>query len=144
MRRFLHRLAPPDPRFVLEDFEPVYLETWRRGLLEDKVGAALEELRECRLCPRNCGIDRLQDEQRVCHTGRHAVVSSAFAHFGEEDCLRGQCGSGTIFFGLCNLRCVFCQNWDISQRQAGKELGPEAIADLALELQRRGCQIKLA
>jgi putative pyruvate formate lyase activating enzyme len=139
MRSLVSQRHCPDPRFVIEDFEPVYLDTWHRGLLEDKVRAALEELRECRVCPRNCGINRLEDEQRVCHTGRHAIVSSAFPHFGEEDCLRGSRGSGTIFFGLCNLRCVFCQNWDISQRQAGRELGPEAIADLALELQSRGC-----
>jgi len=117
----------------------VYLKTWRSGLLEDKVAAALQELEACRVCPRNCGVNRLKDEQRVCHTGRYAVVSSAFPHFGEEGCLRGHKGSGTIFFGSCNLRCVFCQNWDISQKTAGRELGPEAIADLALELQSRGC-----
>jgi putative pyruvate formate lyase activating enzyme len=134
-RRPPHR----DPRFVIEDYEPVYLETWRRGLLRDKVEAALQELEECRVCPRSCRVNRLQDEQRVCHTGRHAVVSSAFPHFGEEDCLRGFRGSGTIFFGLCNLRCVFCQNWDISQRLAGTEMDAAAIADLALGLQARGC-----
>ena len=117
----------------------MYLETWRRGRLEEKVAAALQELEECRVCPRNCRVNRLKDEQRVCHTGRHAVVSSAFPHFGEEDCLRGRRGSGTIFFGLCNLRCVFCQNWDISQKTAGRELGPEGIAELALSLQDRGC-----
>ncbi|MDH3624093.1 MAG: radical SAM protein [Myxococcales bacterium] len=127
------------PHFVVEDYEPAYLETWRRGLLSQKVQVALEELEECRVCPRNCRINRLRDEQRVCHTGRHAVVSSAFPHFGEEDCLRGYNGSGTIFFGLCNLRCVFCQNWDISQRQTGREMKAEEIADLALELQACGC-----
>ncbi len=139
MRLLRHRLPQPDPRFVLEDYEPAYLETWRRGLLEPKVEAALKELEECRVCPRNCSVNRLKNEQRVCHTGRYAVVSSAFPHFGEEDCLRGYNGSGTIFFGLCNLRCVFCQNWDISQKQAGREMKPEEIADLALELQARGC-----
>ncbi len=128
-----------DARFVLRDFEPVYVETWRQGLLETKVEQALGELEECRICPRNCGINRLKDEQRVCHTGRHAIVSSAFPHFGEEDCLRGTRGSGTIFFGLCNLRCVFCQNWDISQKQAGAELDAHGIAELALDLQTRGC-----
>ena len=134
-------LRPPqlDPRFILEDFEPVYLETWRNGLLEQKVEDALHELEECRICPRNCRVNRLRDEQRVCHTGRHAVVSSAFPHFGEEDCLRGSRGSGTIFFGLCNLRCVFCQNWDISQKTAGTEMDAAGIADLMLELQSRGC-----
>ena len=133
------RVARPDPRFVIEDYEPVYVQTWRSGLLDEKVGAALQELEECRVCPRNCRINRLKDERRVCNTGRHAVVSSAFPHFGEEDCLRGHNGSGTIFFGLCNLRCVFCQNWDISQRETGRELRPEKIADLAIELQDRGC-----
>ncbi|MBW2542005.1 MAG: radical SAM protein [Deltaproteobacteria bacterium] len=81
----------------------------------------------------------MYDERRVCHTGRHAIVSSAFAHFGEEHCLRGTRGSGTIFFALCNLRCVFCQNWDISQRASGPEMDGERIADLMLALQESGC-----
>jgi putative pyruvate formate lyase activating enzyme len=132
-------LPKPDPRFVTENHEPVYVETWRSGLLEAKIECALEELKECRICPRNCGVDRIADEQRVCRTGRHAIVSSAFPHFGEEDCLRGSNGSGTIFFGLCNLRCVFCQNWDISQRKKGREMNAEQVATLALELQDRGC-----
>jgi putative pyruvate formate lyase activating enzyme len=117
----------------------VYLETWRRGLLPDKVRDALVELAECRACPRNCGVNRLRDERRVCGTGRRAIVSSAFAHFGEEDCLRGWKGSGTIFFGLCNLRCVFCQNWDISQLERGEEMTASRIADLCLALQAEGC-----
>ncbi len=126
-------------RFLLEGFTPAYLETWRRGDLSAKVAAGLDELACCAACPRNCRIDRLADEKRVCHTGRHAIVSSAFPHFGEEDCLRGRNGSGTIFFGMCNLRCVFCQNWDISQRQRGRELAAEEIAELALDLQAQGC-----
>ncbi|MEE9280430.1 MAG: radical SAM protein [Myxococcota bacterium] len=133
------RLASPDGRFVIEDFEPVYLETSAKGQVTEKVERGLAELADCRLCPRNCGIDRLADERRVCNTGRHAIVSSAFPHFGEEDCLRGTHGSGTIFFGLCNLRCVFCQNWDISQRRSGRELDAEAIAELAIGLQSQGC-----
>ena len=111
-----------DPLFILEDFEPAYLRVAREGGLEKKVEAALQELEDCCACPRNCHVNRLADETRVCNTGRFAVVSSAFPHFGEEDCLRGCQGSGTIFFSLCNLRCVFCQNWDISQRKSGKEL----------------------
>ncbi len=137
--RLLSRQPAPDPRFLCEDLEPRYLETARRGLLAGKVAAGLAELADCRLCPRNCGVDRLHDERRVCHTGRHAVVSSAFPHFGEEDCLRGHRGSGTIFFGLCNLRCVFCQNWDISQRENGREMSAPEIAELMLGLQARGC-----
>jgi putative pyruvate formate lyase activating enzyme len=84
-------------------------------------------------------VNRLSDRARVCNTGRHAIVSSAFPHFGEEGCLRGQNGSGTIFFGLCNLRCVFCQNWDISQQHAGQECTAAEIAVLMLQLQDRGC-----
>jgi len=132
-------VTPPDPRFLIGDFEPVYLETWRRGLLPGKVEAGLAELAHCEACPRNCRIDRLADERRVCHTGRHAIVESAFPHLGEEDCLRGWNGSGTIFFGMCNLGCVFCQNSDISQHGSGEELPGEAIAEIALGLQARGC-----
>jgi len=124
---------------VLHDFQPVYLDTWRRGGLPAKVEAGLAELARCEACPRNCRVDRLADERRVCGTGRRAIVSSAFPHFGEEDCLRGWRGSGTIFFGLCNLRCVFCQNWDISQQPRGRQLSAAAIADVMLELQSQGC-----
>jgi putative pyruvate formate lyase activating enzyme len=131
--------APASESFVIEDHEPVYLETWKMGGLADKVEAALRELGDCRACPRDCGVDRLAGERGICHTGRHAYIASAFAHFGEENCLRGECGSGTIFFGFCNLKCVFCQNWDISQRPAGRECTAEEIASLMLDLQDRGC-----
>ena len=124
---------------MIEDFEPAYLSLLRAGALEERVAAALDELKECRACPRDCGINRLENETMVCRTGRHAIVSSVFAHFGEEDCLRGWRGSGTIFFGLCNLRCVFCQNWDISQKRVGKECTAREIAAHMLDLQRIGC-----
>ena len=131
--------ASADGSFVIEDYEPAYLSTWKTGGLAGKVEAALRELGDCRACPRDCGVDRLVDERGVCHTGRHAYVASAFPHFGEEDCLRGSKGSGTIFFSFCNLKCVFCQNWDISQRPAGREHTAGEIASLMLELQDRGC-----
>jgi putative pyruvate formate lyase activating enzyme len=125
--------------FVLEDFEPAYLRLHREGRLRERVEAGLAELESCRACPRNCGCNRLIGKTATCHTGRHAIVSSAFPHFGEEDCLRGWNGSGTIFFSLCNLRCVFCQNWDISQKRSGQECTAEEIAALMLALQERGC-----
>ena len=100
---------------------------------------AISELEDCCACPRNCHVNRLEDRAKICHTGRRAVVSSAFAHFGEEDCLRGWNGSGTIFFGHCNLRCVFCQNWDISQQRQGSEYDAEEIAEIMLALQEEGC-----
>ncbi|MCK5609577.1 radical SAM protein [Candidatus Pacearchaeota archaeon] len=118
-----------DERFLIEDFEPAYKRTWTEGLLQERVDAARRELADCRACPRDCGVDRMNDERAICHTGRHAQVASAFAHFGEEDCLRGRRGSGTIFFSYCNLKCVFCQNWDISQNpDGGLEIAPKIVA----------------
>ena len=125
--------------FVLDPFEPAYLELERSGALPGRVQAAHAELEHCLACPRACGVNRLAGETGVCHTGRRATVSSAFPHFGEEDCLRGSRGSGTIFFGHCNLRCVFCQNWDISQQASGRKLDAREIANLMLELEDRGC-----
>jgi len=122
----------------VEPFEPAYLRL-ANDELAARVAAGLEELRNCRACPRDCEVDRMADEEGLCHTGRLARVASAFPHFGEEDCLRGWKGSGTIFFSGCNLRCVFCQNWDISQRPAGEACTPERIADMMLALQERGC-----
>jgi putative pyruvate formate lyase activating enzyme len=121
------------------EFVPSYLETWEMGRLRGKVEEALEALRACTLCPRHCEIDRLSDRFGVCKSARHAHVSSYFPHFGEEDVLRGWYGSGTIFFGWCNLRCVFCQNFDASQRGKGAEVGPRDLARMMLELQARGC-----
>ncbi len=121
-------------------FEPAYLETYRSGRLAEKVERARQELAACKACPRNCGVDRMAGRTAACYTGRWAAVSSAFPHFGEEDCLRGRRGSGTIFFGRCNLRCVFCQNWDISQQKtAGREVRPEELAGIMLNLQAQGC-----
>ncbi len=134
-------LPPSMRRYVRsrEDFVPAYVETYESGALAEKVEAALEELRSCRVCPRDCDVDRLADHKAVCRTGRHALVSSAFPHFGEEDCLRGWNGSGTIFFAACNLRCVFCQNSDISWQPNGRELDARQIAALMLDLQGQGC-----
>ena len=120
--------------------EPAYLAAFRSGALADKGDRAREELRACRACPRNCGIDRMANRTAACYTGRHAAVSSFFPHHGEEDCLRGHAGSGTIFFARCNLRCVFCQNWDISQdKTAGREVTPSRLAGMMLGLQAQGC-----
>ena len=132
------RNAEANTRYRLQDFEPAYL-SLTAAEVADRVRRGLRELENCCACPRNCRIDRMAGETRVCNTGRHARVASAFPHFGEEDCLRGWHGSGTIFFGLCNLRCVFCQNWDISQQQSGRECSADEIAGIMLELQGMGC-----
>jgi putative pyruvate formate lyase activating enzyme len=110
--------------------------------LHRRADRAIATLAECRACPRDCAVNRLEGKWAACKTGRYAIVSTYFPHFGEEDCLRGWRGSGTIFFGHCNLRCVFCQNYDISQAiRPGAPEGhrPEAIAAMMLELQDRGC-----
>ncbi len=100
---------------------------------------AVDSLASCEVCPRNCRVNRLEGQARVCSTGRYARVSTWFAHFGEEDCLRGTRGSGTIFFSFCNLKCVFCQNHDTSQAGVGRELSPDALAAAMLDLQDQGC-----
>jgi putative pyruvate formate lyase activating enzyme len=120
------------------DFVPSYLKIPMKEI-EQRAEEAVASLRDCRVCPRNCAVDRLADKTATCKTGRYARVASYFAHFGEEDCLRGWNGSGTIFFSLCNLRCVFCQNYDISQLQSGVLATPESLASMMLQLQKKGC-----
>src|SRR2546427_474211 len=116
-----------------------YLTLLGSGELERRAAEAVAALKDCTVCPRDCHVDRLQDKRMFCATGRRARVASHFPHFGEEDCLRGRKGSGTIFFSWCNLRCVFCQNGDISQRPDGDEVDARGLAEMMLELQARGC-----
>jgi putative pyruvate formate lyase activating enzyme len=123
----------------MNPFEPAYLALHREGELARRAEAAIAELSSCRVCPRNCDVDRLADETAVCGNGRYARVASVAPHFGEENPLRGSKGSGTIFFAGCNLRCVFCQNYDISQGKAGRPVPPEELADMMLYLQVLGC-----
>jgi putative pyruvate formate lyase activating enzyme len=111
-----------------------------RAELERRAVEAHELLGErCVVCPRGCKVDRRADVAGLCAIGRHAVVASYFPHFGEEDCLRGRRGSGTIFFSGCNLRCVFCQNHDISWEVRGERVTPGRLAEMMVELQAIGC-----
>lgn len=121
------------------EFEPAYLALYRRGELARRVEDAVQSLASCEVCPRDCRVDRLTGDVGVCKTGRRARVSSFFPHLGEEDCLRGWRGSGTIFFAGCNLRCVFCQNWEISQNGGGVAVSSVRLAQMMLELQAAGC-----
>lgn len=120
-------------------FQPAYLALWRSGELRRRADAALAGLAECRLCPRQCAVDRRDTPGTVCRTGRHAEVSSYFAHSGEEDCLRGRRGSGTIFFTHCNLGCAFCQNYSTSHLGDGGPASATGLAAMMLDLQRQGC-----
>jgi putative pyruvate formate lyase activating enzyme len=108
--------------------------------IERRAAEAFELLGErCVVCPRGCKVDRRADVAGLCAIGRHAVVASYFPHFGEEDCLRGSRGSGTIFFSGCNLRCVFCQNHSISWEIQGEIVSANRLAEMMLELQAIGC-----
>lgn len=121
------------------DLPPRYLELRRSGGLAGRIETARAWLTACHACPHGCGADRAAGELGVCRTGRHAIVDAAFPHRGEEPCLSGWRGSGTIFFGNCNLACVFCQNWEISQMGGGREVEAEELASLMLRLQLQEC-----
>jgi len=123
--------------------QPPVAPVYRRSLAEGRLGGAVREayrrMAACDLCPRRCGVNRLADERGFCRTGLRPKVASAGPHFGEEAPLVGAGGSGTVFFSECNLRCVFCQNWDISWEGAGQEAGLPALARTFLHVQERGC-----
>jgi putative pyruvate formate lyase activating enzyme len=121
-------------------FPPGYVRLAESGELARRVAAARRHLEDCDLCARHCRVNRRAGVAgAVCRTGEHAVVASFGPHHGEEDVLRGWAGSGTIFFGWCNLRCVFCQNWDLSQKGEGREVEPAELAGMMLALQADGC-----
>lgn len=116
-----------------------YLKLLENGELDKRVRTAREHLIGCDVCPWVCGVNRLDGELGVCRTGRFAQISSYFPHFGEEKPISGRRGSGTIFFAQCNLSCVFCQNMDISQMGAGQPVDDQKLAEMMLDLQKKGC-----
>jgi len=121
---------------------PDYLRLLQTGELAKRVDALEALLERCTVCPRDCLNNRLQNEIAACYSGRLPIVSSYTAHFGEEPALVGTRGAGNIFFGNCNLRCVYCQNYQISQthkEQLKNEVTHERLAEMMLELQARGC-----
>ena len=120
-------------------FDPIYLEAYETGRLKEKVEEALESLNSCVVCPLGCRVNRLEDEIGDCGVGRFAILSSYGPHFGEESVLVGYHGSGTVFFGGCNLRCVYCQNYDISQLRWGRVVDAKTLAGVFLEIQGMGC-----
>ncbi len=122
--------------------EPGYLHLLKAGKLRGRVEALEALLERCTVCPRDCLNNRLKDEIAACYSGRLPIVSSYTPHFGEEPPLTGTRGAGNIFFGNCNLRCVYCQNYQISQthkQQVRNEVTHERLAGMMLELQARGC-----
>jgi len=120
-------------------YQPSYVALLKSGELENRALEFQNRLKACDLCPRNCGVNRTGGEVGICGVGKNVWVNSYGPHHGEEDPLRGWCGSGTIFFSGCNLHCLYCQNAEISQHRTGSELSAEALADIMLELESRGC-----
>ncbi len=119
--------------------KPSYIELFEKGELEKKAQKAIKLLENCKICPRECGVNRIKGEKGFCRTGRKAIVASYNPHFGEEAPLVGKNGSGTIFISSCNLLCSFCQNYEISHLMEGVEVEAEQIAYMMLELQNMGC-----
>ncbi len=126
-----------------QSFEPGYVALYRSGDLERRAKALEARLAKCDICPRECGVNRLEGERGFCHSARLPIVSAVCAHHGEEPVISGSKGSGTIFFGNCNMRCVYCQNHQISQdwqRQQSKEMDCRILAERMLYLQDElGC-----
>jgi putative pyruvate formate lyase activating enzyme len=120
-------------------FCAAYRALHRQGALAERAEAASALLSDCTLCPRLCHADRFAGREGRCRTGARPVVSAAHPHFGEEAPLSGRGGSGTIFFGSCNLLCVFCQNWSTSRAVDAREVSARDLGELMLALERQGC-----
>lgn len=121
-------------------FKAAYLEQHSKGDLQNRSAFALQKLRDCDLCANYCHVDRIcSPESARCCTGEHAVICSVAPHHGEERPISGRRGSGTIFFGWCNLDCVFCQNWELSHCGEGRKMNSRTLADQMLYLQSAGC-----
>ncbi len=116
-----------------------YLELYKTGELAQRITELKELLEPCRLCPRECGASRISGERGECGAGQEAEISGFGPHFGEEPPLVGKGGSGTIFFAFCSLRCVFCQNFEISRGKDKYSVKTVELAEIMLELQERGC-----
>jgi len=121
------------------DFEPSYVKIHQSGELKKRGEELWSIMENCRLCPRECGVNRLNGNEGFCRASSQLEISSYHAHFGEERPLVGRGGSGTIFLTNCSLRCVFCINWEISHAGIGEISSIENLVEMMLDLQRRGC-----
>jgi len=123
----------------LKDYLPRYIELYKSGELFKRVEKLKGILEACNLCPHNCGVNRLKEEKGFCKTGSKMIITCYGKHWEEEKELVGTGGSGMIFFSFCSMRCVFCQNYDLSHFKDGEEETPERLAEIMLELQQNGC-----
>ncbi len=118
---------------------PSYLNLYETGELAERAAAAWETLRSCTICPQNCRCNRIAGKTGVCHSGTEAIVASWNVHRREEPPISGTRGAGTIFFGYCQARCTYCQNFPLSQGGLGHRVGPERLADMMMYLQKKRC-----
>ena len=124
------------------NFIPSYIKLLRNSELEKRTEAAYSNLVSCTSCPRDCNVNRINGELGICASGNLPIVSSYTPHFGEEPVLSGIKGAGNIFFGNCNLKCIFCQNFEISQNpksERANEVTHERLAEIMIELQNKNC-----
>ena len=122
-----------------EPWQPAYARLEKEGKFAERVKRAYEIFARCELCPRRCGVNRKKGERGLCQGPMKVMVYSFHPHFGEEEPLVGENGSGTIFFSNCNLRCIFCQNWPIAHEGQGKMYEDEELADMMIQIQKIGC-----
>lgn len=121
---------------------PSYIKLLRSGELYKRAEKAYQNLSSCTSCPRDCKVDRINGEYGICTSGHLPIVSSYTPHFGEEPVLSGTKGAGNIFFGNCNLKCIYCQNFEISQNpiiEKQKEVSHNRLAEIMIELQKKDC-----
>jgi putative pyruvate formate lyase activating enzyme len=124
------------------NFIPSYIELLHSGELYERAEKAYASLASCTSCPRDCNVDRINDEYGICTSGHLPIVSSYTPHFGEEPVLSGTNGAGNIFFGNCNLKCIYCQNFEISQNpkiEKQKEVSHNRLAEIMIDLQNKSC-----
>jgi putative pyruvate formate lyase activating enzyme len=119
--------------------EPSYIALYQTGELQRRIAALEQLLHSCTLCPRDCRVNRLNDELGRCNAGSQLTVAAAFPHFGEEPPLSGEGGSGAVFVSRCNLLCQFCQSWEVNHRGEGVPVSARELAGVMLDLQARGC-----
>ena len=122
----------------MEEIFPSYIKLYEAGELKERLDLLKEKLKACTVCPHHCEVNRLSGKKGFCKTPYRVRVASVFLHKGEERPIRGYRGSGTVFFSYCNMRCVFCQNYDISQLGEGVDITPRELAKIMLHLQKEG------
>ncbi|AEA34169.1 radical SAM protein [Hippea maritima] len=123
----------------MTEFTPLYIKTYEEGKFDEKIEHAYDILKNCRLCPRLCKVNRLKGKKGICNTAEPPAIADYFPHFGEEDVLVGKNGSGTIFISCCNLLCIYCQNASTSHLCEGNTTTIENFAQMMISLQNKGC-----